>query len=242
MHPRRLGVSALAACWCVLAAAPSRAAAQIGPGPDTGSVFVTTGSGEVRLPPDRAVIRLAVETRAASAAAAASQNGRRLRGLVDSLTAVRLPDESVQVVGVAVRPNENFQQGTLVDYEASAAVRVTIRNLDRLTRILDVALSSGATALQDVEFESNRAAEAKTEALARAYDAARRHAEALARAANVALGPLLRVSMEPQYEFEGAGVARAAYISVTGGVPIAPSEIVVSAGVQATWRIGPRSR
>ena len=221
----------LVAFW----ASPHCLSAQSATALDSSSVVVTSGSGEVTLSPDRAVIRLAVETRAPTAAEASASNGTRTKHLVDSLTAVHLPAESIQVVGVAVTANENFERGELLNYEASAVVRVTIRNLDRLGRILDVAFAAGATSLSQIEFESDRATAARRDALAKAFAEAKANAETLARAAAVSLGPLLRVSTDPEsspfrgYQLESVTVSR--------GTSISPEDIVVRARVVTTWRL-----
>ena len=202
---------------------------------DSSSIVVTSGSGEVTLSPDRAVIRLAVETRAPTAAEASASNGTRTRHLVDSLTAVHLLAESIQVVGVAVSANENFERGELINYEASAVVRITVRDLDRLGRILDVAFAAGATSLSQIEFESDRATAARRDALAKAFAEAKANAEALARAAAVSLGPLLRVSTEPEASpFRGYQLQA---VTVSRGTSISPEDIVVHAGVVTTWRL-----
>jgi len=207
---------------------------------DSGTVIVTHGSGEISLPPDRAVVTFDVVSRGQTAASASATNGVTVHRLVDALNAMRQPEESVQVVGVSVRPNQNYETGALRNYEAAGQVRVTIRHLDRLGRVLDLALASGATGLSDVDFRADSAEAAQGAALARAFEAARANADAIARAAGATLGPLLRVSTIPESEVPSFGrTVGLSEIRVTGGVPIAPHDIVVGATVYATWRLRP---
>src|SRR5437868_6312711 len=56
---------------------------------------VTTGRGEVRMHPDRALLMLAVETRARSAAQAASDNAKRQRAVIDSLKKLGVGDRAI---------------------------------------------------------------------------------------------------------------------------------------------------
>jgi hypothetical protein len=122
-----------------------------------------------------------------------------------------------------------------VGYEASAVVRVSLRTLDRLSTILDVAFRTGATGVEDIEFHSDREDAARQDALARAYAKARSNALALAHAAGLQLGSLLRLSTQPE-----ASAFRAYGYSASvgyGGVPISPRDISVSATVTATWRL-----
>jgi len=202
---------------------------------DTGSVIVTSGSGEVSLAPDRATIRLRVETRASSAAQASRDNSIAVRRVLDSLNASRMPDESLLVVAVSVRTNENSQSGTLNGYSAAATIRVMLHSLDRLGTVLDRALGAGATGVQDIEFMSDHEDAARLDALAQAYRKAQADAQALAQAAGVRLGPLLRLSSGPQY-----GPVYGAVRDYNGdyeSVPISASDVRVAAVVQATWRV-----
>jgi hypothetical protein len=166
--------------------------------------------------------------------------------VVDSLKATLPPGDSVQVAGVAVRPNEDRQSGLVNGYDAQAVVRVTVRSLDRLGQILDQALGAGATGVEGISFASDRDSLAQRDALARAYAAAHANAEALATAAGLRLGVLVRISTERDFGFGGPfGGANLEEITVTGytgywTVPIAPRDVVARATVQATWRLVPR--
>ena len=208
--------------------------AQTQAGPDTAPVVVTSGTGEVSLSPDRAVLRFEVQTRGSTAAQASHDNSVTLRAVLDSLNASQVPGESTLVVAVSVRPNENYQSGTLSGYSASSIVRVTIRSLSRLSAVLDRALGSGATGVQNIEFHSDHEEAARLDALAEAFRRSQADAEALARAAGEHLGPLVRLSTEPQFGLAFSGVSAGGEY---GSVTISPSDVRVTAHVQGTWRL-----
>jgi uncharacterized protein YggE len=73
--------SAVAATLVAQQPAPS---AQGGPPP----AITATGQGEVRIPPDRATVVIAVETHGASAAAATADNARRVKAALDTVRAL----------------------------------------------------------------------------------------------------------------------------------------------------------
>ncbi len=214
----------------------SRVTAQLLPArADTGSLILTTGSGEVSLSPDRATIRLQVETRAPSAAQASRDNNATVRRVIDSLRAAPQSADSVLVVAVSVRPNQNYQSGTLVGYTASAIIRVNLHSLDRLGAVLDRALTSGATGVDRIEFHSDHESTARLQALAQAYRNARADAEVLAEAAGVRLGSLAQLSTEPQ--FGPVYGLTMNYSGIEGSVPITPSDVRVTATVHAQWHV-----
>jgi uncharacterized protein len=204
---------------------------------DTGTVIQTSGSAQLTLQPTRAVITLAVESRAATAALAANLNGPKTRRLRGALAASRPPPDSVLVVGVSVGPNENQQRGTLVDYQARALLRLVVTGLDSLGHYLDVALTNGATEVSNVTFLSDSAEAAGHRALAQAYAKAYSKAQALAEAAGGTLGPLVRVSAGPDYApYAYPRLFEEFDVSSRSAVPVAAQGVVVAASVIAVWR------
>ncbi len=230
--------------WSTLAIAaamsmPGAAAAQVPVPADTGSTIQTTGSAQLTLQPTRAIITFGVASRAASAAAATAVNEPKVRRLLTALGASRPKPDSVLVVAVSVGPHEN-EHGTVVDYEASAEVRVVIVALDSLGRYLDVGLNGGATAVSDVAFQSDSAAAAQRRALGKAYEEALGHAQALAAAARGTLGRPQKVSTEG-VGGEYFAAARMYERVVESAIPMPPQGVTVSASVAAVWRFTPRS-
>jgi uncharacterized protein len=209
---------------------------------DSVSTVITSGQGEITLTPDRAVLRVSVETRAGTAAQAANGNTQRLHKLLDTLNSIRQPNESVMVAGVSVDANRD-DKGQLRGYAASATVRISTRTLERLGTIIDAALAGGANNIQDVTWLSDRQESARREALGRAYAEAHQNAQALADAAGLALGPLLTMSTEPMRAMFGSAMGLQA-VTVTGyaGVPLAPQDVIVRASVQGTWRLVVKQR
>jgi hypothetical protein len=205
------------------------------------SVVVATGSGEVTLAPDWAIVSFSLVTRDQSAAQASARNRTLLAKLTDTLSRAIGPRDSVRVVALDISPAENYDDREIVGYDAGAWVEVVLRNLDRLAAVLDAAFGAGATTTRNgVEFKSDRAEAAKREALAEAFEDARLQAEALARAAGLTLGPVVQVTTQPTWD---GPMPMAQAISVTmTATSVTPSDVVVRASVQARWRLRGSSR
>ena len=127
------------------------------------------GEGEVRLPPDVAVLRIEVASRASTAAAAAAETGRRVVAVADTLRRSGLGPEIIQPLALNVGSNEAMTEGRLVDYEARAVISVRVRQFDRIGSLIDAALGAGATDIPSVRFESDSSDAAQRNALGRAY-------------------------------------------------------------------------
>ena len=230
---RRILLSASILATAPVAALPAQAAQRS----DTGRVVETVGQGVVWLTPDYAVITIEVSARDSSPAIAAQRSSVQLRRVLDSLNARKQAAETVTVAALSVRPTEDRARAVIVGYEAAAEVRVAIRQLDRIGPILDVALRAGATGLRDVHYRSDRETAARREALGIAFANATSDARALARAAAVDLGPLLRISTTSNCSFVSL-----AEESGWATVSVAPRDIRVIACAEATYRLGPSVR
>ena len=206
-------------------------AAQETTGPRAASEIVTTGDGEATLTPDRAIVRVGVQTNARTAAEASSRNAARVQAVIDTLRKLGYRVDSLRTVGFGVTPNYNYEEGRkLVDYQASATLALTVTRLDRLGITLDGVLAAGATDVSGIMFESNREAEGRATALGRALAKARADATAIAAAGGGRLGRLLEVTTEPQARPLMAQMEMRASNAV-----LPPQDVVVNVMLRARW-------
>src|SRR4051794_15288167 len=95
-------VSLIMACASSLGPATSLAqgVTAVSPTPS----ILTSGSGEAKVTPDRAAVMVNVQTRAATAAAAASENARRTTAVLDAIGKLGLPKSQLATEGYSVNP------------------------------------------------------------------------------------------------------------------------------------------
>jgi len=240
----------IAAAWLIpLALCARTAAAQQDRSPsaaDAAPDVETVGTGERRIAPDRATVLLQVETKAASAAAAAAQNGRTVQAVREALRRIGV-DSAVTTASYNVgpdyeppRPMDREGGPRRVGYAARTVVRVQLTRLNDVGQVIDAALGGGATGVDGVFFEASTADAARREALADAAQAARRDAEALARSLGGQLGSLISSSTASGMDPRRANVMMRMAGGMAGSATqITPNEIVVTAGVVTRWRFVP---
>ena len=113
--------------------------------------IVTSGSGVVKLKPDRATLTVVVVTRATSAAEAGRLNVIRILPVIAALKRQRLPDSAIVSTGYAVSIERDPLARTTVPadapqtYVARNAIRVSLLDLEMLGQLVDTALSAGAS-------------------------------------------------------------------------------------------------
>jgi uncharacterized protein YggE len=205
-----------------------------GPAP---AQIVTSGTGEVRVTPDRATIFVGVQSRAGTAATASADNARRQRAILDTLRSLGLGADQLSTINFNVNPdiqyNPNNQPPKVVGYTVTNTVRAEVRKLDDVARIIDASLAKGANEISGLQFYSSKADSARRSAMALAVANARADAETLARAAGGTLGALIELSTGSSVRPMPEGVSVGAMARVA--TPIEPGQQSISASVTARW-------
>jgi len=227
-----------------VATQPSLAKAQQ---PTTPAVpqIVTTSHGEVDVKPDRAKVQFSVETRASTAAAAAADNSRRQRAVLDTLLKLGITADQMQTSNLQVTPEMVYPgQGLppkVSGYVARNSVRVDVSKLEQTGTLIDAGLAKGSTGIGGLIFYSSKAAEARREALARAVTAARLDAEAMAKAAGLQLGGLLEITAYPSNEMPMMDYVAARGMKLAAAsapeTSVNPGELKISETVMVRWAV-----
>jgi uncharacterized protein YggE len=246
-------LAALAALVLPLAGCAARAAAQpadtkpAGPTaplapPPTFRTIRASGEGKVAVKPDVARVTTGVQATGKDLAKTTADAAARVRRILDELARLGLAEKDLQTTRHDVqveRPWDNGRPGPITGYTVSDEIRVTVRDLSKLPQVLERVIAVGSNVLQGLSFERDDPAPAQAEALARAVQAARTKAEAMARAAGVTLGEPLAIE-------EGGGRvappvpwARAEMMMAkdAGGAPVAAGELEIVATADVTFAI-----
>ena len=209
--------------------------------------IVTTASGEATVIPDRGVITFAVETRASTAAAAAGDNARRQKRVIDAIRARGVAAERISTSGYSVLPDERYDDGQrrVVGYIARNAVVVDVHQIDQVGTLIDTALGAGSNMVSGLRFYSTRFEEVRRSALQQAIERARGDAEVIARAAGGSIGEALELSTNeagtprPMMEYADARLASA---NAAPDTPISVGEQKVTVSVTTRWQFVPGRR
>lgn len=219
--------------------------------PATGVAFppslVTSGQAEEKVTPDRVSVLVNVQTRAATAAAAAAENTKRTRAVLDALTALGLSKDQLSTEGYTAYPEMNYDRPgntpRVVGYVVTNSVRAESKQVNQAGPIIDAALGAGANMINGLSFYASSIEEARRKAIGAAVASARADAEAMAQAAGGNLGALLELSTQgptipPRPMFDLAARAKVAMAEPT---PINPGQQTVTVFVTARWAFVPKS-
>lgn len=229
----------LAVCFIAALSAPMFAQ----DGPPRVSEIATSGRGEIRMPPTRAIVLFTVENFARNAAAAASDNARTSQATIAALKSAGMRDADISNGGYSV--NQDFEKGDRLKprgFNARNVVRVEVSPIANVGKVIDAALEAGASNVLPIQFMGGDLSTVRRDALKSAVVEARRDAEALAEAAGGSLGRLLSMTSgigQPTYRGEMVALASG---SATGYTPtdLRPGDLTVSAIASGRWEFLPR--
>lgn len=200
-----------------------------------------SASSEVKFVPDRATVRISVQTRASTAAAAASENATKQNAVLSSLRSLGLPNEQLSTADYSVTPEyryQNNQPPALVGYTVTNTIVADVRDLKLLGKVLDASLANGANLISSLDFYASNTDAARRQAVSDAVAKARAEAEVAARAAGGQLGGLMSLNISgnsappPPPPRPVLMAARAADAST----PINPGEQSLVVTVYASWK------
>jgi uncharacterized protein len=241
---RRLIMSAL----CLFVTSPAVSLAQTqSPSASAREPEITAGGrGEVRLPPTYAYVQLGVTTQSQSAGETVSQNAVKIAATIKALHSMGLTEQQVTTSGYSLSQSYEYPknaQPKLSGFIARNTIRAEVRHLEDLGKVIDAAVSAGATDVSSIQYLVSNTEDARRTALADAVKHARDEADVIARAAGGTLGRLIAVNSggvaQPGYNEYQPMILASSSASVRSPTPIVPGELTVAAQVFARWEFLP---
>lgn len=211
----------------ILVTAPSASAA-------TSSTFepgvMTSGDAIVSKRPDLAIVYVGVESKENTASAAQQDLAGKASKLIARAKALGIPDKDINTAGYFVGANY-MSDGNIAGYRAAEQLVLKWRSVDGIGKTLDALVQEGGATQISVSFTLADPKAAQAEARGQAIADARSRAQAMASAAGVKLGKVLRVSdlssngyRSPTYDVAGAAPA-------STQVPVGQLDVQVSVEV-----------
>ncbi len=205
-------------------------------------VIEVNGDGEAHAAPDVANLSFQIETHAATAEQATTQNAARADKVMAVLKSKVGDKGKVQTGGYTLSPDYSQRPGreqpVIIGYNAQNSITVETPDLKGVGALIDGAVAAGANRINYLNFSLKDDAKARAEAIAIASRNAQTQAQALAQALGVRLGRVIRATTLAQVRpfpvpMERMGVAMAAQAPT----PIEPGEVTVPATVTLTYEI-----
>lgn len=224
-----------------------------------------SGEGEARGRPDVARVTLGVEVRAATAAEATDRVSRAMQQVLQAVQAQGVPEADIQTEQVTVhfeqehippppppRPLPQGEESTGPEspseptpetalprgyYRAFNTVRVTLRDLNRVSAVLTAASAAGANVVHGIAFEIDDPTPLREQAREKAVQDAQRQAQQLAALAGARLGRVLSINTQAFGYADTRALPATAMVRQHADVPVEPGELVVRQRVEIVYAL-----
>jgi len=169
--------------------------AQTTPPCDQHSITVT-GTGSVKIVPDRAAFTVGVSTNAPAVTVAFKTNNEKTHSVVDALKKHGVKDSEIQTSGFSIQTayEVDAEKRTRKGYNVSNTVTVTREDPSSVSDLIAAAVDAGANEANGVTFFNSEPNAARNLAIERAVKDARAQADKLASAAGGIVGKAIGMS------------------------------------------------
>lgn len=199
------------------------------------------GQGKVSIIPDLAKVTVGIETdKTANAAEAYKQASAAMVKIVKTISDLGIDNKDVQTADYFLNPIYQYNNGEndLVGYQAIQSVIVTLRDLKKVSALIEKSTAAGANRINNVMFTVEDMEKVKNEARLKAIVDAKAKSADYAAAVGVKLGEitgwwenLIQVPYQTyNYQYggdKGGGGMGGGSVATSNPVPYGPMDVVV---------------
>jgi len=201
-----------------------------------------TGTGRATRAPDVADATFVAEASRTTAVAARGEAAKIAAAVLAALHKTGVAPEDVHTASLDVSPTWEHDGTRMVrtGFTVTNRIAATVRDLERVGKVIDAGLGAGATGLEGVRFGLEDEAQATADARREAVADARRRAATIAEALGGRLGPLMTMAeVQPGggTPFREAKMALAA--AADAPTPVLPGAVEVAVTVTGEWELLP---
>lgn len=155
------------------------------------------GEGRVVSKPDIAVVNFTILTESPTSKAAQDENTRKSNAVMEFLKNQGIADSDVKTVGYNIYPQyfyPQFSRPTITGYQVNQSVQIKVRDLDKVSGVLDGIVSAGANQINNLNFQTDDLEALKAEAREKAINDAKEKAKVLEKQIGIRLGKIVNFS------------------------------------------------
>lgn len=156
-----------------------------------------TGTGIVRVTPDRMTFTVGIETNAATVDDAVEQNNRRSASVIAALKQAGAKDADIRTSNFSIFPQQEYLEGRrprLIGYQVTNNITVTRDKPADAGRLLQTAVNAGANQASGLSWHVSDPARGRDQGLRDAFRDARAKAALLAESAGRTVGRAISIT------------------------------------------------
>ena len=203
--------------------------------------IAVAGSGKITVVPDMATVSLGVNVQKETAKAAREAGAAAMTKVIAAIKALGIDDKDITTSMVSLGPVYDYQSNVqkIIGYQLQNTVSITVRDLTKVSDVLDDSVAAGATTVNGVSFDVSDRTAAEAKAREAAMFDAKAKADTLSKAAGVAIVGVASIS-----ETVSTPIWYSPEMSVAAGAredastPVMPGSTDITITVQVSYLIG----
>lgn len=205
--------------------------------------ITVSGTGEVRLSADTAVISLGVNARDKDVLKAQQKVNESIAAIRKALIEKGVKEENINTEFMNIYAMYDYKDSLeeLTAYNASSTLSVRVTDLDSAGMVIDAAFAAGANTLNGISFSASDPSQAEAEAMKMAVADAKKKAEILAETAGLKIAGIQSISEGGVYSYSNqVGNVRAKGMDweeaeEDAGTVVQAAKLIVSATVSMVF-------
>ena len=173
---------------------------------NTGRTVRVSGAAVVNVTPDRALIKLGVQSNAPTPDGVQAMNTRAIREVIDAVRGLGVDAKDIKTDNYVVYPvYYDYNSLRIKGYRIHNIVEVTMRDVTKSNDAIVAAFQAGANQVVDVQFYTSELRKYRDQAREAAMKAATQKADALASTAGSGVDCVLTINENTSSNFYGGG-------------------------------------
>ena len=206
--------------------------------------ITVSGTGEIRVSADTAVISLGVNARDKDVKKAQQKVNETIAAIRKALTEQGVKEENINTDFINIYAVYDYQseQERIVAYNANQTLAIKVTEMESVGSLIDVCFAAGANTLNGISFSASDTEEAKADALRKAVEDAKKKAEILAEAGGKKITGIEIISEGGVFSYENnvgnvfaAKGMEPAEVEEDAATVVQSAKLVVSATVSITF-------
>lgn len=213
-------------------------------GDGTANGITVSGHAKKMVVPDTAYVSLGVVTKAKTSRQAVTENSKIAEAIIRAIEAQGIEKKDIQTQDYSLDPWVVYNKDVAkhMGYKVKNTVRVTVRDIKKVSDVADAGTDAGANSVQGVSFGVDNNEELNRQALSAAVENARKKAESVAKTLGVKVGEPVAITDTPNNDYSAYwGGSNYAYEArVLGNVAktsLSPGQIEITQDVQVTFAV-----
>ncbi len=209
------------------------------------TILTVHASATTRTAPDLAIVTLGVSARGDTAQAAQQAQAARMNAVMQAARAAGVEERDVQTVGFSLEPQYAYIRNAaprITGYVSRNTVSIRVRDLARVSGLIDATVAQGANELQGIQFTFQDQEASRDAARAEALQTARARANAYAEAADLRVVRMLSITdpggLVPPVDFRRGRVAAPITVEqAANGSAVMPGELDAESAVTVVFEL-----